>query len=202
MIADRRGSSRGCSRWRPALLAALLAGLASAPGSSAGAGAGPRPEGAGSRRLAAKPPGPERAGPASARRGLYYQRNWGVELIGIKAVASGYMLRLDYRVVDPAKAAALGDRKVRPYLIDEATRTALAVPAMEKIGELRQVPSAPVPNRVYFIIFGNPGRLVKPGGRVSLVAGNLRADGLVVEGSSPRAAAAEQLSANTQGVQR
>lgn len=114
------------------------------------------------------------------RRGLWFQRNWGVDLVGVRRVASGHMLRLDYRVVAPEKAAALTDRKARPYLIDEATRTALAVPALENVGELRQV--APLETgRTYFAIFGNPGGLVRRGGRVTLVVGNLRAEGLPVE---------------------
>lgn len=114
------------------------------------------------------------------RRGLWFQRNWGVDLVGIRPVSSGYMLRLDYRVVDPERAAALTDKKAKAYLVDEATRTALAVPAMENVGELRQT-ARPERNRTYFMIFGNPGRLVKPGGRVTIVVGNLRAEGVVVD---------------------
>jgi hypothetical protein len=90
------------------------------------------------------------------------------------------MLRLDYRVTEPGKAAALLDRKARAYLIDEASRTALAVPAMENVGELRQV-AAPERDRTYFVIFGNPGRLVKQGSRVTVVVGGLRAEGVVVD---------------------
>jgi hypothetical protein len=113
-------------------------------------------------------------------RSQYFQRSWGVDIVGVRRVSSGSMLRFDYRVLDPGKAAALTDRKARPYLIDEATRTALAVPAMENIGELRQV--APLEaHRTYFVIFGNPGGLVKRGGRVTLVVGNFRAEGLVVD---------------------
>ena len=115
-----------------------------------------------------------------ARRGLYFQRNWGVDIVGVRPVSSGYMLRFDYRVVDPEKAAVMKDKKAKAYLIDEKTHTTLAVPAMENIGELRQV--APLQfNRTYFIIFGNPGKLVKPGSRVTLVVGNFRAEGLVVD---------------------
>jgi hypothetical protein len=115
-----------------------------------------------------------------AHHGLYYQRNWGVDIVGVRRVASGYMLRFDYRVVDPEKASALTDKKARPYLIDEKTRTALAVPAMENIGELRQV--APLEHdRTYYVIFGNPGGLVKKGGRVTLTVGNFKAEGLVVD---------------------
>ncbi len=115
-----------------------------------------------------------------ARRGLYLERNWGVDVVGVHPVSSGYMLRFDYRVVDPARAVVLTDRNTRPYLIDEATRTALAVPAMENVGELRQV--APLErNRTYYMIFGNPGKLVKRGSRVTIMVGDFRAEGLIVE---------------------
>jgi hypothetical protein len=115
-----------------------------------------------------------------ARQGLYFKRNWGVELINVTPVSSGYMLALRYRVLDPDRAKVLNDRKSKAYLIDEATGTALAVPAMENIGELR--PGAtPESERNYFMIFGNPGQLVKKGSRVSFRVGNLRASGLIVE---------------------
>jgi hypothetical protein len=117
------------------------------------------------------------AGAQSTRPHL--QRNWGVDLVGVRRVASGLMLRFDYRVLDPEKAAVLADHKSRPHLIDELTGTALAVPAMENIGELRQV--APLETtRTYFMLFGNPGGLVKHGARVTLVAGALRVEGLEV----------------------
>jgi hypothetical protein len=120
------------------------------------------------------------AGDWRVRQGLYFKRNWGVELINVTPVSSGYMLALRYRVLDPDRAKVINDRKSKAYLIDEATGTVLAVPAMENIGELR--PGAtPEPGRNYFMIFGNPGQLVKKGSRVSFRVGNLRATGLVVE---------------------
>lgn len=123
---------------------------------------------------------PLRDGDWHARRGPSFQRNWGVDIVGVRRVSSGLMLRFDYRVLDPEKAAVLADRKARPYLIDEATGAALAVPTMENIGELRQTAPLEVTRR-YFMIFGNPGGLVKHGGRVTLVAGPLRAEGLEVD---------------------
>jgi hypothetical protein len=115
-----------------------------------------------------------------AHRAPFFQRKWGLDIVGVRRVSSGSMLRFDYRVVDPTRASVLTDTKAKPYLIDETTHTALAVPAMENIGELRQV--APLQtNRTYFIIFGNPGGLVKRGGHVTLMMGNLRAEGMVVE---------------------
>lgn len=154
----------------PFRLALALALALAAPAAAAGQGA------AAPARLASA----AAAKAWHARRGKALQRQWGVDLKGIHPVSSGLMLRLDYQVLDPARAAALADKRVRPYLIDEATGTALAVPAMEKVGELRQT-AAPVADRTYFMIFGNPGRLVKRGSRVTLVVGNLRAEGVVVD---------------------
>jgi hypothetical protein len=122
----------------------------------------------------------ERARRRQRARLEYYKRAWGIEIMSIKPVSSGYMLAFRYRVLDPVKAAPFNDRKAKAFLVDEATGTALAVPALENIGELR--PGAtPESDRAYFMIFGNPGQLVKSGSKVSLVIGNLRADGLIVE---------------------
>jgi len=127
------------------------------------------------------------SGPASpsaadwrARQGLYYKRNWGVEIIGVKPVSSGYMLSFKYRVLDPEKAKLLNDRQTRAFLRDEATGNVLSVPAMENVGELR-TGAAPIADRTYFMIFGNPGKLVTSGSRVSVVAGAMHVDGLIVD---------------------
>jgi hypothetical protein len=51
---------------------------------------------------------------------------------------------------------------------------------MEKIGSLRQgVP--PTAGKSYWMAFSNKGRKVKRGDRVSVVIGQFRADGLVVD---------------------
>jgi hypothetical protein len=125
-------------------------------------------------------PGQQTATDWRSRQGLYFKRNWGVEIIGVKPVSSGYMLAFRYRVVDPEKASILNERKIKAHLIDEATGTVLAVPALENIGELRQG-TAPEADRSYFMVFGNPGQLVKSGSRVSIVAGDFRLNGLVVD---------------------
>jgi len=116
----------------------------------------------------------------AARYGEYYQRNWGVEIAGVRRVSSGYLLEFRYRVIDPEKAKPLTEKAARPYLHDEASGATLAVPALEKIGEVRQT-AKPVADRVYYMIFGNPGQLVKPGNRVSVVIGKFRVDGLIVQ---------------------
>lgn len=129
---------------------------------------------------------PERPDPARPARNrhageaLRFKRIWGVDVEGVKVVSSGYMLAFRYRVLDVEKAKPLNEKKTRPYLIDEETGIRLSVPAMEKVGELRQSVT-PKTGKSYFIIFGNPGKVVKPGSRVSVVIGNFQVDGLVAE---------------------
>jgi hypothetical protein len=113
------------------------------------------------------------------RQGPYYKRNWGVEVIGVHPVSSGFMLAFRYRVLDAKKAKPVNDLKGKAYLVDEATHTRLAVPALENVGELR-TGAEPQSNRSYFMIFGNPGRLVKAGSRVSVVIGSFHADDIIV----------------------
>jgi hypothetical protein len=115
-----------------------------------------------------------------AREGVRFQRNWGVDITGVRPSANGLFLALRYRVVDPEKARILNDKRSKAYVIDEATGNVLGVPIMENLGELRQK-DIPQFNRSYFIMFGNPGKLVKSGSKISLVIGEFRADGMIVD---------------------
>jgi hypothetical protein len=115
-----------------------------------------------------------------ARRAEYVRRTWGVDVDSVRAVSSGFMLEFRYTVVDPHKAEALQIKTVKPFVIDESTSVRLSVPAMENVGELRQT-AAPEAGRSYYIIFGNPGHLVKRGGHVTVVIGEFRVSGLVVQ---------------------
>lgn len=111
---------------------------------------------------------------------MYYQGVWGVDSLTVKYTESGEMIRFSYRVVDPAKAAALNDKNEEPSLIAPQAGVKLVVPQMEKVGKLRQS-STPIAGRSYWMAFSNSGRRVRPGDRVIVEIGNFRADGLVVE---------------------
>ncbi|MBI1425265.1 MAG: hypothetical protein GC149_17600 [Gammaproteobacteria bacterium] len=114
------------------------------------------------------------------RHGDYFKRTWGIDIAGVRWISSGYMLEFRYRVLDPNKAKPLNDRSNRPYLKDLASGVTLSVPALEKVGEIRQsVP--PKPNHIYFMVFGNPGKIVQPGNRVSIAVGKFHVDDLVVQ---------------------
>lgn len=123
----------------------------------------------------------ERVGSARTKRSqLYSQVVWGVDSISTKAVESGVMIRFSYRVVDPEKAKALSDKRLKPYLVDERAHVKLVVPSMEKVGQLRQS-APPEEGRSYWMLFSNKGGFVKRGDRVSVVIGKFHADELVVQ---------------------
>jgi hypothetical protein len=116
----------------------------------------------------------------SQRAEHYYEGVWGVGELRVKVAESGELIRFNYRVLDPAKAAALNDKKMEPELYDAEARVKLAVPQMEKVGKLRQQ-STPQAGLTYWMAFSNPTLAVKRGHRVDVVIGSFRAANLVVE---------------------
>jgi hypothetical protein len=121
-------------------------------------------------------PAQEEAAPAESERQL------GIRTQGLRRSAAGYILDFRYRITDPAKAVALLDSKVRPYLLDEASGAQLGVPDTSKLGQLRTTGRSKVKtDQNYFILFANPGRFVQPGSRMTLVMGDKRIEDLVVE---------------------
>jgi hypothetical protein len=98
---------------------------------------------------------------------------YGVEVLGVRRLAAGYMLDFRYRVVDPVKAAPLFDRKAKPYLIDDASGARMAVPAPPRTGPLRST-NTPVAGRTYFVVFANPAKFIQPGSPVTVVIGDFK----------------------------
>ncbi len=111
---------------------------------------------------------------------MYYQGVWGVGELHVKVAESGQLIRFNYQVFDPNKAAALNDKKTEPALYDAQERVKLSVPEMEKVGKLRQE-STPKAGMTYWMAFSNPTLAVKRGHRVDVVIGSFRATNLVVE---------------------
>jgi hypothetical protein len=132
---------------------------------------------------AAKPGGPaSRSLPNrfAGRAGAYYKVVWGIDSLAVKWTESGEIVRFSWRVLDPALAKALSDKRAEPSLIDPQAGVSLVVPTMEKIGQLRQT-SSPEVGKSYWVAFSNTGLLVKPGHRVDVAIGTFRAQGLVVD---------------------
>ncbi len=74
----------------------------------------------------------------------------------------------------------INDKTKPPYLIEEKTGLALQIPAMEKVGQLRQT-AKPENGREYWMAFSNKSKFIKPGSRVDIVIGSFRINDLVVE---------------------
>lgn len=109
------------------------------------------------------------------------RQNAGIRVESLRLAASGLMLDLRYRLVDPEEARKHFSRKAAVTLVDQATGTVLTVPNMPKVGKLRQVPSEGGSDRVFWMFFNNPGGLVKTGGKVTLKIGDVTISDIMVE---------------------
>ncbi len=116
----------------------------------------------------------------SRRAEMYYEGVWGVGELRVKVAEAGQVIRFNYQVLDPQKAAILNDKKAEPGLFDAQAGVKLVVPQMEKVGQLRQS-STPHAGMTYWMAFSNPTLVVKRGHRVDVVIGSFRATNLIVE---------------------
>jgi hypothetical protein len=116
----------------------------------------------------------------AGRAGTYYKLIWGVDSLVVRWAESGEIIRFSYRVVDAEKAKALSNDRSAPTLNCARAGVSLVVPSMENVGQLRQ--SGDVENsKSYWMAFSNKGGFVKRGDHVSVVIGQFKADGLVVD---------------------
>ena len=105
---------------------------------------------------------------------------WGVEVLALRRAAAGHMLDFRYRVLDADKAAPLFVRQIKPYLIHQRSGKVLGVPETAKLGPLRNS-NTPQAGRIYWMFFGNPGRFVQPGDKVTVAIGDFQVADLLVE---------------------
>ena len=122
-----------------------------------------------------------RAEGPSTGSGTSLEERWGIRVESLRLTAAGMMVDFRYRVLDPEKAVTLLRSEDKPVLIDEATGTRFVVPTPPKVGALRSVDEHPEGGRIYFMLFANPGRFLKPESRVSVVMGDFVAEGLVLQ---------------------
>lgn len=111
------------------------------------------------------------------------EEKWGIKVEGLRLSAQGHMCDFRFRVTDALKAAPLLDRRHPASLLNEDTGVLTHVPAMPKVGPLRQTVrlGRPAEGRTYFIMFANPGKLIKAGSRATVSIGDFVMPGLVVQ---------------------
>jgi hypothetical protein len=105
----------------------------------------------------------------------------GIRVQSLRLTAADYMIDLRFRVTDPERAAPFFSRRTELQLVDPVSGARLAVPNTPKLGKLRQVARKDMPDRSYFMLFANPGRYLKAGSQVVLVAGDTRIGQFTVE---------------------
>jgi hypothetical protein len=121
-----------------------------------------------------------RSVPHSQRGEQWYAARYGVDQLQVRWTASGQSVEFRYRVVDPAKAVWLNDKKASPVLTDLRAGVKLSVPQVENVGSLRQV-APPEAGKEYWMVFSNPGKRVVPGDKVDITIGPVRLNGLYVQ---------------------
>lgn len=124
---------------------------------------------------------PAQADPGAALAVVDPEQAWGIEFSSLRTTAAGSVLDVRYRVLDGEKARAVLNPSARLALIDQTSGKVLAVPSGGKVGALRQVARNPQVGKIYALLFGNPGRLVQSGSRVTFVVGKQRVKDLTVE---------------------
>ena len=124
--------------------------------------------------------GAGRVAPAPERSAL--EAGSGIHVEALRLSSAGYILDFRYRVVDPARAAALLDGRQRPFLVD-GRGAKLGVPQTPILGSLRQTSrnGKISTTHTYFILFANPARYLRSGDQVTLVVGDTKLPGLTVE---------------------
>jgi hypothetical protein len=107
--------------------------------------------------------------------------NLGIKPLGVLLTAAGTMLQFRYIVVDSKKSHPVFDRRNKTYLVDQASGAGFDMPPDTNLGSLRSSSRDQVTGKEYFIMFVNPGRLMKRGSKVSIVIGDHKLENLTVE---------------------
>jgi hypothetical protein len=120
---------------------------------------------------------------AADTRPALQEADFGIKVEALRLSAAGSMLDFRYRVLDATKAAPLLDGRMQPYLLDEARGAKLGVPESPVLGRIRQTSrnNKILTDRTYFIMFGNPGKALQSGDKVTLLLGALKITDLTVQ---------------------
>lgn len=174
------------------LLATLVAGCATPPpaeqagapqvGVSVAAESDPATAPAETAGAATKPPASGRDDRTTAKA-VVTERDLGIKVTALRVAGSGATLELRFYLDDPLKGHGLFDRDSPPYLLDESTGATLATsapPIPYGAGRTSSKDRGPK-RRSYLLQFSGARQTARPGIRLSLVVGDVKLTGLLVE---------------------
>ena len=99
----------------------------------------------------------------------------GVRVVRLATTAAGGLVDLRWQVIDPEKALAVHD--YTPTIIDEKSGRAVNQPFMGHVPHSIKLQAG----QTYYMIFFNPGDVIKPGSRVTVVLGRARLEHVAVQ---------------------
>jgi hypothetical protein len=108
--------------------------------------------------------------PEAVSRAQLVERS-GVRITQLDATGGGGLLDLRYQVVDPGPAAAVHAPETPPAIVDQKTGMVIDSLLMghQHTGQLHAA-------QTYYLVFNNPGNVVRSGDRVSVVLGDALVD--------------------------
>ena len=105
-----------------------------------------------------------------------FEDQTGLRLLRVAPSGAGGLVAISYQVLEPSKAAdAFGEAQI-PLIIDEATGRTLANPLMGHVMGHHAMKEA----LTYSTVLEDPSHLVRPGGFVTVVVGDVRLEHVVV----------------------
>lgn len=110
-----------------------------------------------------------------------FEERYGISPVALRLTGAGHMLDFRFKVLDPAKAAAIVNKQVAPRLLDPASGTLHDTPSMPKVGAMRQTSSKLIAGKTYFIMFSNSIRGLKAGDRVTILFDDVKLENLPVQ---------------------
>jgi hypothetical protein len=111
--------------------------------------------------------------PAVSKAGLVDRS--GVKITQLAVTGDGGLVDLRYQVIDPDKAATLHDVKSPPAVVDEQTGVVVHDLFM---GHSHSAPYTF--GETYYLVFDNPGNLVRRGAYVTVLLGDAEVDHVLV----------------------
>lgn len=113
-------------------------------------------------------------GPVVSAQGLVERS--GVKLVRVALSGSGGLVDVRYRVIDPDKAATVHAGDYPPLILDKRSGAIVNQLLMAHMHHGR-----PKVGITYYLIFMNPGEVIRRGSRVSIQLGGARVEGVTVQ---------------------
>ena len=109
------------------------------------------------------------------------ENEWGIEISSMRLTMGNSAVDMRYRVIDPEKAAKLGDGKTVAYIVDRDTGRKLIMPTPPKEGAFPPTSNKLIAGRTYASIVSNQGGTLKSGSQVTVLVGKSEVANLTVE---------------------